>query len=252
MNGIAETTKKIIQKKLARFGYEIRAIDKHLYGDYFNQLYLKVKPYTMTSRERVASIVHSIKYIVKNNIQGSIVECGVYKGGSTLAAIEALKNENCFDRDVYLYDTFEGMTSPSKNDIDLYGTFATKRFEKLKINPSSSNWLNESLDNVKKLIQSSGYNMTKVFFVQGDVLKTIPKTTPNKIALLRLDTDWYESTKHELVHLFPLLSKNGILIIDDYGHWEGSKKATDEYFETLENPIFLYPIDYSGRIGIKT
>jgi hypothetical protein len=69
---------------------------------------------------------------------------------------------------------------------------------------------------------------------------------------LRLDTDWYESTKHELTHLFPKLIQNGILIIDDYGHWEGCRKATDEYFEEKNIKIMLNRIDYTGRVAINT
>ena len=71
---------------------------------------------------------------------------------------------------------------------------------------------------------------------------------PERIALLRIDTDWYESTRHELVHLYPRLSPGGVLIIDDYGHWQGARKAVDEYFQA---GLFLNHIDYTGRLAIK-
>jgi len=74
---------------------------------------------------------------------------------------------------------------------------------------------------------------------------------PGKIALLRLDTDWYESTAHELKHLYPLLVPGGVIIIDDYGHWEGARKAVDEYITAEKLPLLLNRIDYTGRIGIK-
>ena len=76
---------------------------------------------------------------------------------------------------------------------------------------------------------------------------------PTKLFLLRLDTDWYESTKHELIHLSPLLSPGGVLIINDYGHWQGSRKAVDEYFAEQNRRVYLYRIDYSGRttVGIN-
>ena len=77
----------------------------------------------------------------------------------------------------------------------------------------------------------------------------IPKYLPGEIALLRLDTDWYKSTQHELIHLYPLLVGSGVLIIDDYGHWQGAKKAVDEYFS--DKKILLNRIDYTGRISIK-
>ena len=104
---------------------------------------------------------------------------------------------------------------------------------------------------VKKNIFSIGYDPEKIHFVQGKVEDTIPATIPEKISLLRLDTDWYESTKHELEHLFPRLSKGGILILDDYGHWQGARKAADEYFNNNHISIFLSRADYTGRIAVK-
>ena len=79
----------------------------------------------------------------------------------------------------------------------------------------------------------------------------MPGYLPSGIALLRLDTDWYESTKHELEHLYPLLVSGGVIIIDDYGHWKGAKKAVDEYIKDNNLPLLLNRIDYTGRIGIK-
>ena len=73
---------------------------------------------------------------------------------------------------------------------------------------------------------------------------------PEQISLLRLDTDWYESTKHELVHLSPKLSV-GVLIVDDYGHWEGARRAVDEYIDELQLRILLCRIDYTGRVAVK-
>jgi hypothetical protein len=87
-------------------------------------------------------------------------------------------------------------------------------------------------------------------FVQGDITKTIPATRPDSIALLRLDTDWYESTRHELIHLYPLLQPGGILIIDDYGHWAGARKAVDEYLAETRSQLFLSRIDYTGRLAV--
>lgn len=100
-------------------------------------------------------------------------------------------------------------------------------------------------------ILSTGYPKEKINFVKGLVEETIPQTQINKIAILRLDTDWYSSTKFELEHLYPKLVKGGVLIIDDYGHWEGCKKAVDEYFTNNNIPIFMMRIDYTGRLIIK-
>jgi hypothetical protein len=99
---------------------------------------------------------------------------------------------------------------------------------------------------------TTGYPETKVHYVRGKVEDTIPGTMPGEIAILRLDTDWYESTRHELVHLFPLLTRGGVLILDDYGHWQGARAAVDEYFDQYRQPILLNRIDETGRIAIKT
>lgn len=101
-------------------------------------------------------------------------------------------------------------------------------------------------------MKSTAYPMENVHLVKGKVEDTIPKILPSQIALLRLDTDWYESTRHELIHLYPNLVKNGVLIIDDYGHWRGSKQATDEYFDGFAPKPFLQRVDYTGRLSIKT
>jgi hypothetical protein len=80
---------------------------------------------------------------------------------------------------------------------------------------------------------------------------TIPREAPAEIAILRLDTDWYESTKLELIHLYPKLSIGGILIVDDYGHWEGARRAADEYIRENKLVILFQRIDYTGRIAVK-
>jgi hypothetical protein len=104
---------------------------------------------------------------------------------------------------------------------------------------------------VKNVLYGTGYPVHKIHFVQGRVEETIPACAPDPISLLRLDTDWYASTKHELVHLFPRLSHGGVIIIDDYGHWKGSREACDEYFRSNGIPILLNRIDYTGRIALK-
>ena len=97
----------------------------------------------------------------------------------------------------------------------------------------------------------TGLNEKNIIYVKGLVEKTLDGNFPEKISLLRLDTDFYESTKKELEILFPKLQSGGIIIIDDYGHWKGCKKAVDEYFVNKKN-IFFQQIDYSGLIGVKT
>lgn len=98
---------------------------------------------------------------------------------------------------------------------------------------------------------NTGYDPAKLIFVKGKVEETLPESAPEKIALVRLNTDWYESKRHELVQLYPRVSAGGVLIIDDYGHWLGSQKATDEYFMKDQTPVFLNRIDYAERFIIS-
>src|SRR5438034_593928 len=122
----------------------------------------------------------------------------------------------------------------------------------LRRRPKTSNvWAIAGLDDVREGMAETGYPAERVHFHPGRVEETIPGEAPAEIALLRLDTDWYESTRHELVHLYPRLSEGGVLLVDDYGHWAGAKRAVDEYFATEAPPLLLSRIDYTGRIGIK-
>lgn len=209
------------------------------------EIHKRVSPYTMTSAERIYSLCKSVQYIESNQIEGAIVECGVWKGGSMMAIMLQLLNLKK-ERDCYLYDTFEGMTSPTAVDVDVSNKSAIEQFDE-----HNEEWCASALNDVKENISSTGYNSTIVHYVEGKVEDTIPSIVPKRIALLRLDTDWYESTRHELEHLFPLLSPGGILIIDDYGHWQGARKAVDEYMRRTKQKIFLARVDYTARIAVK-
>jgi O-methyltransferase len=205
------------------------------------------QPFTMTSHERMASLVESTKFIVENNIEGDIVECGVWRGGSMMIIASVLMALGDTSRSLYLYDTYQGMSQPSDDDVDFAGNAASTRL--LEMAQSKENWCEASLEDVQENLFATGYPSNKIHFIKGTVEETIPATIPQRIALLRLDTDWYESTKHELTHLYPLLNSSGILIIDDYGHWQGAKKAVDEFFK--DSQIYLHRIDYTGRLVVK-
>ena len=151
-------------------------------------------------------------------------------------------------RQLYLFDTFEGMTAPGDEDYHYTGTPASvlkERHEK-----GGKVWNAVPLEEVRRAVLSTGYEAAQVHFVKGRVEDTLPQQAPNTIALLRLDTDWYESTKHELMTLFPRITPGGILIIDDYGHFAGARKAVDEYIRKYRVKILLDRADYSGRIGV--
>lgn len=206
----------------------------------------QVKPFTMTPPERILAALRAADYVARNNIPGSIVECGVWRGGSMMAMALALLRLNRNDIPLYLFDTFEGMAKPSAVD----GAKVCQRWQAAQ-NGNHSDWCFASLADVQHNLRSTGYPDQRLHFIQGKVEDTIPAAAPNQIALLRLDTDWYESTRHELEHLFPRLSRGGVLIIDDYGYWEGCRKAVDEYIEKNNLILFLNRIDNNARIAIK-
>lgn len=211
----------------------------------------KVRKYTMTSNERIVALISAVRHIVKNDVPGDIVECGVWKGGSMMAAMMALQDMGVNDRHIYLFDTFEGMTEPTELDYSLTGEAASDLLQKNEKDEERNIWAYSPLEKVRANVLSLGYDESRIHFVKGRVEDTIPKMAPKSISLLRLDTDWYESTFHELAHLYPRLSAGGVLIVDDYGHWQGARKATDEYILNNNLPIFLNRIDYTGRIAIK-
>jgi hypothetical protein len=207
----------------------------------------RVASFSQTSPERLAAVCASAEYVVAAGIPGSFVECGVWRGGSMMAAALTLLRLGAGDRDLYLYDTFAGMTRPTELDRDYAGTptmAAWMRYQGGEPDPCAV-----AVDEVREALGQTGYDAGRLHFVEGSVERTLPERAPAQIALLRLDTDWYESTRHELVHLYPRLTPGGVLIIDDYGHFAGARRATDEYF--AGDPVLLSRIDYTGRLAVK-
>lgn len=230
-------------QKMANYQYNISDIESDAV---FQRIYSKVKDYTLVGIERCYALYKSVIYIIENNIKGDLVECGVWKGGSCMLMAYTLMENGFTDRKIWLYDTFSGMAQPGEND----GEAEKAEWELNKMTDDKNNWCLGEIEEVEKNLQSTGYPKDNIRMIKGKVEDTIPATIPDKIAVLRLDTDWYTSTKHELEHLYPLLQEKGVLIIDDYGAWEGARKATDEYF-SKNGPVFLNRIDYSGRLVIK-
>ncbi len=217
----------------------------------FLKIYHLAKPYTATSIHRMYALFMAVKYVIQNGIEGDFVECGVWKGGSTMVIAATLKLLEVTDRKLYLYDTFEGMSTPTADDVDLKGRDADYLLYGGVQELVDENICFSPIEEVKANMALTGYPDKHTYYVKGMVEDTIPGVIQEKIALLRLDTDFYESTKHEMLHLYPLLVKRGILLIDDYGHWQGARKAIDEYFEANNIHSYLSRIDYTGRIMIK-
>jgi len=180
---------------------------------------------------------NAINYILQNKIEGVIVECGVESGDFEYIWINRLMKNNTV-RDIYLYDTFGGLVKPTEYDYtckdtklyqmtkdEVYNTWKSKI-----INEKVNGWCYTPLEKVQHRLNSTGY----LHYVVGDVMETLKdKTTiPEKISILRLDTDWYESSKYELEQMYDNVVTGGVIIFDDYYHWNGQRKATDEFFQS--------------------
>lgn len=242
-----------VQRVATALGYKLERLDAPAPPHWleldpaYADIIARVKPFTMTSCERIASLVDAVRHVARSSIPGAVVECGVWRGGSMMAAALALL-EAADTRDLYLFDTFAGMTAPTARDVDHRGDTAEEIYRATLVG-DRSDWCNASLDEVSANLLSTGYPAGKCHFIKGDVLETIPAGAPESIAVLRLDTDWYASTRHELAHLYPRLAPGGLLIVDDYGHWSGCRQAVDEYFGAARP--FMFPIDYTGRVLVK-
>ena len=242
--------KKVLRKILSSV-IDVTPQDVHSdFEEIHNTIWNEVNGNTMTSKERIYGLIEAVKYVTKYKIEGDIVECGVWKGGSMMAVAKALVRDNNTNKQLYLYDTYEGMSEPTEADANFQNESAESLLAKSD-KEKSHVWAYSALETVQQGMATTKYPATNIHYVKGKVEDTIPSNIPAKIALLRLDTDWYESTKHELIHLFPLLQKGGVLIIDDYGFWKGARKAVDEYFAENNIQILLSRMDNTGRIAIK-
>lgn len=207
---------------------------------------------TKCNEARLWAAISSVNHVVKNDIPGDIVECGVWRGGCSLAMALKLRELNS-NKKLFLFDTYQGMTEPSLYDKKAYKKLnVLKKFNKLN-KKTHNEWCYASISDVK--YQFKCFNLLdKVTFIKGDIRQTLinPSNLPSKISILRLDTDFHDSTESSLQNLFPLLEKNGILLIDDYGCWEGARKAVDDYFEkNLTYKPMLWMTDVSERVFIK-
>jgi hypothetical protein len=219
-------------------------------GEDFAAAYSAARAFTMTSRERMFALWQAVDHVVRAGVPGDVVECGVWRGGSSMLAAAGLLRAGS-TRPLWMYDTYEGMTAPSERDLRWDGASALDQFAGSARGDGTSAWAHASLEDVRSQMASTGYPVDAVRYVKGPVEETIPAQAPDAISLLRLDTDWYASTHHELVHLWPRLSPGGVLIVDDYGHWQGAREAVDEYLAEHDIALLLHRIDYTGRIAVK-
>lgn len=218
------------------------------YDDEARAIIKAAKPYTMTSLEKLYALILATRYVSEHKIPGDVVECGVWRGGSMHAVGRTLDGLGDTDRHLHLYDTFEGMPPPTEKDRRQDGKLAEELLE--GSSRDSGVWAVAGLDDVKSGMAEVPYPEDHVHYHKGLVEETVPSEAPEQISILRLDTDWYASTLHELEHLYPRLSPGGVLLLDDYGWWQGSREAVDEFLAKTGVRLLLLRMD-EGRIAVK-
>jgi len=223
------------------------ALPQH-YDDEAKQIIRAVKPRTMTANEKLFALVLATRYVVDHEIPGAVVECGVWRGGSMMAVARTLLECGVRDRDLHLFDTFEGMPAPTDKDRRYDGTPAADVLE--RSDRTAKVWAIASLEDVRAGMAETGYPPERIHYHRGLVEETIPAEAPDPIAILRLDTDWYDSTRHELDHLYDRVPSGGVVLIDDYGVWTGAREATDEFLARTRARLLLLPMA-TGRIAVK-
>jgi hypothetical protein len=216
------------------------------YDDATARTIVRVRRHTMTSPARLEALIRAVEHVVAADVPGDIVECGVWRGGSMMAVALTLQRLGA-ERELHLFDTFTGMPEPTAQDVDsAYDGYSLARMWRRR-----TNWIGVPAGEVERAMASTGYPRERVHLVEGRVEDTLPARAPERIALLRLDTDWYASTRHEMEQLYPRLSPGGVLVLDDYGHYEGARRAVDEYLRAHGEHLLLQRIDYTGRIAIR-
>jgi O-methyltransferase len=257
--------KRVINAGLAKAGYTVvrterlaqvprspparraRGLPEHM-DEAARRTIRAVRPRTMTAHDKLFALIVATRYVVDHAIPGAIVECGVWRGGSQQAVAYTLLEQETTDRDLHLFDTFEGMPEPTEHDRRHDGRPAADLLAQSE--RTAKIWAIAGLDDVRAGMAETGYPAERVHFHRGRVEETIPAAAPETIAILRLDTDWYASTLHALEHLYERVPTGGVLVFDDYGYWRGAREAVDQFLERTGTPLMLTPMA-SGRIAVK-
>lgn len=191
---------------------------------------------TMIGYKRLSNVQYCVEEVIKNNVPGDLIETGVWRGGTVIFMRAILKAYAITDRRVWAADSFEGLPKPDpgKYAADKDDIFYT--FDELKV----------SLDDVRKNFEKYGLLDDQVRFLKGWFKDTLPVAPLEKLAVLRLDGDMYESTMDALVSLYPKLSPGGFIIIDDWGVVEGCRLAVEDYRKQQQITEEIIPIDKDG------
>src|ERR1051325_1289209 len=259
---MANMMRQLVGSLVGNFGYELKRKRSGVslngpYGlgyDLEQEAYeniLKIHTHTMLSYERLVTLYQQAVFCEQNGIAGSFVECGTWKGGAVGLMALANLNHGSRRRHIHLFDSFEGIPEP---DQAVDGKVAVD--EAIKVGGRADGklvalpWLVGSLETNKELLeQTVGYDPAYLHYHQGWFQDTVPRDAAGTgaIAVLRLDGDWYASTKVCLEHLYDRGTSGGFLIIDDYGCLEGCGKATDEFLKARDIRVFINHIDRTGR-----
>ena len=204
---------------------------------------------TMTPRQARWAFIQAIRHAEAQAIAGDIVECGVWRGGNLIIA-GLLRKELAFERQIWGFDTYAGMTPPTDTDFKPAERLDVARKHSSLDRGTHNDWCYTSQRDVLANFEART-GSADVKLVRGPVEQTLKQreNLPTQISVLRLDTDFYESTRSELEILYPLLSPGGVLIIDDYGEWAGARRAVDEYFAGRH--IWLHYVTSSVRLMVK-
>ena len=250
--------KKYIQFLLGSFGLRITKLENELFNktpveasDEEKELIQLIKKYSMNSSLRSWILIIALKEIFEKNIEGDFVETGVWRGGNLILFKKYIQKYHLKDKKIFGYDTFEGFPEPTINDKDFKNISAFEYIKNKKVENFSSYHSKISLDQVKENFIKQTGDSDNLFLFKGATNDTLQKNSnlPDKIAILKLSTCFYESTKFELEIMYEKLQKGGYLIIDDYGWWKGAKLAFDEFFKN--NKKNLHFVDHTCRFLIK-
>lgn len=215
----------------------VNVLHKFLYSVFSQSIHKRwliraVKPYTLVSKARSESLYNLASKVQREGISGDFVECGVCNGG-TAAILAHFASLFPTSRDTWLFDSFEGMPVTTIEDGEVAKEYIGKDVG--------------SLDSVKEILRIVNADMKKVRIIKGWYQDTFPNHRIQNIALLNIDADWYSSVKLCLDTFFDKVTPGGYISIDDYGHWEGCKRAVDEFLEQRGLQIELNAPDYTAR-----
>ena len=250
------------QKILAKRGFELKYQSQPIYADpaKIEQAITLIKGYTMLSRSTLVSLADQIAYCNKVDLEGAFVECGVWKGGAVALMAYISKQTGRPDRALHLFDAFQDICPPDPKVDGEKALNETKKFGSYQegdLQPLSGVYDrfggHGTIDACKEVIGKTGYPSANVHFHQGwfqDTVKEASKSIP-KISLLRLDGDWYESTMVCLQAFYDQVVPGGFIIFDDYGAYEGCRKAVHDFFDNRNVRPFLVRADTACYFVIK-